>query len=79
MKTKITVIGITEIEDHWDDFGNLVTNRRIITMDDPKSHKIYYAKMEPQVHAGVFLGGTFPIYSPSITSHELKIIMIYEN
>lgn len=80
MKTKITVIGLTDIElIHSEDGNSVWYGRRAIFVDDPKGHTIYYPKMEPQVQAGVFLGGTFPINTPTITSHELKIVMIYEN
>jgi len=80
MKTKITVIGLTELELIHNDDGNSVWwGRRAIFVDDPKGKTIYYPRMESQSTTSLFGGNMSQIHTPTITSHELKIVMVYES
>lgn len=83
-----TVIGVTELEYDWDNHSTYSSSipplrHRVIMVKNPVGRTIMYHKMESLSIAAssVTSSSMFnqSLYSPPITSHELKKLVIYED
>jgi len=82
MKTSLHYIGLTEPEPDWEGHNPFLSSppemiRRAIVIKDPQGKTIMYPRIEPMTASGVF--NPNQSLMPKITSHELKIVMIYED
>jgi len=78
MKTR-TIIGITAPEAVFSEDVNFFWSykRRIITIES-MGNKVYYPVMEPTNISSILSGDRY-LNSPTITQHELKNLVIYED